>query len=129
MALPSHRVRTDRGPNVPILRDGEEGAPWTRAGVGDGAAASWPASPSCAATSAAWLRADVLAGVTVTAYLVPQCLAYAGLAGAPPLTGLWVAVVAMVLYALLGTSRQLSVGPESADRGHGGGRRRAAGRR
>ena len=61
-----------------------------------------------------WLRGDVIAGVTVTAYLVPQCLAYAGLAGVPPITGLWVAVVAMVLYALLGTSRQLSVGPESA---------------
>jgi high affinity sulfate transporter 1 len=62
----------------------------------------------------AWLRADVLAGITVTAYLVPQCLAYAELAGASPVTGLWVAVVAMLVYALLGTSRQLSVGPESA---------------
>ena len=62
----------------------------------------------------AWFRADLLAGVTVTAYLVPQCLAYADLAGVPPTTGLWVAVVAMVVYALLGTSRQLSVGPESA---------------
>jgi high affinity sulfate transporter 1 len=61
-----------------------------------------------------WLRADVLAGITVTAYLVPQCLAYAELAGASPVAGLWAAVVAMVVYALLGTSRQLSVGPESA---------------
>ena len=64
--------------------------------------------------NASWFRADALAGVAVTAYLVPQCLAYAGLAGAPPITGLWVAVAAMVVYALLGTSRQLSVGPESA---------------
>ena len=56
----------------------------------------------------------VLAGITVTAYLVPQCLAYADLAGVQPITGLWVAVVAMIAYALLGTSRQLSVGPESA---------------
>ena len=62
---------------------------------------------------ASWFRADALAGVAVTAYLVPQCLAYAGLAGAAPITGLWVAVAAMVVYALLGTSRQLSVGPES----------------
>ena len=62
----------------------------------------------------AWFRADLLAGVTVTAYLVPQCLAYADLAGVPPATGLWVAVIAMIVYALLGTSRQLSVGPESA---------------
>ena len=61
-----------------------------------------------------WLRADVLAGITVTAYLVPQVLAYGELAGASPVTGLWVAVLAMVAYALLGTSRQLSVGPESA---------------
>lgn len=61
-----------------------------------------------------WLRADALAGITVTAYLVPQCLAYSELAGASPVTGLWVAVLAMLAYALLGTSRQLSVGPESA---------------
>ena len=64
--------------------------------------------------SGGWFRADLLAGITVTAYLVPQCLAYADLAGVEPVTGLWVAVVAMVAYALLGTSRQLSVGPESA---------------
>lgn len=51
-----------------------------------------------------WLRADVLAGITVTAYLVPQCLAYSELAGASPVSGLWVAVFAMVIYALLGTS-------------------------
>lgn len=73
---------------------------------------------SGAATLAAyrrsWLRPDVIAGITVTAYLVPQCLAYAELAGLVPVTGLWVAVVAMVVYALLGTSRILSVGPESA---------------
>lgn len=61
-----------------------------------------------------WFRADLLAGVTVTAYTVPQCLAYAGIAGAPPISALWVAVMAMVIYALLGTSRQLSVGPEAA---------------
>lgn len=62
----------------------------------------------------AWLRPDVVAGLTVTAYLVPQCLAYAELAGVAPIAGLWVAVAAMVAYALLGTSRLLSVGPESA---------------
>ncbi|HQR26773.1 MAG TPA: SulP family inorganic anion transporter, partial [Nocardioides sp.] len=60
-----------------------------------------------------WLRGDVLAGVTVTAYLVPQVMAYAELAGLPPVTGLWGAIGAMVVYALLGTSHQLSVGPES----------------
>jgi len=63
---------------------------------------------------AGWFRTDILAGVTVTAYLVPQVLAYADLAGVPPISGLWVAVLAMLVYALLGTSRMLSVGPEAA---------------
>ncbi|MFE2943081.1 SulP family inorganic anion transporter [Streptomyces sp. NPDC059255] len=60
-----------------------------------------------------WLTGDVLAGVTVAAYLVPQVMAYASVAGVPPVTGLWAALPALVLYALLGTSRLLSVGPES----------------
>lgn len=64
--------------------------------------------------NAGWFRTDVLAGVTVTAYLVPQVLAYADLAGVPPISGLWVAVLAMLVYAVLGTSRMLSVGPEAA---------------
>ncbi|MFI1148086.1 SulP family inorganic anion transporter [Streptomyces sp. NPDC020817] len=60
-----------------------------------------------------WLRGDVLAGITVAAYLVPQVMAYAGVAGLPPVVGLWAALPAMVLYALSGSSRLLSVGPES----------------
>lgn len=60
-----------------------------------------------------WLRGDVLAGATVAAYLIPQVMAYAGLAGLPPVAGLWAALPALALYALLGSSRQLSVGPES----------------
>ncbi|OBF31359.1 sulfate transporter [Mycolicibacterium peregrinum] len=60
-----------------------------------------------------WLRGDVLAGVTVAAYLVPQVMAYATVAGLPPVVGLWAALVPMAVYALLGSSRQLSVGPES----------------
>ncbi|WP_328531084.1 SulP family inorganic anion transporter [Nocardioides sp. NBC_00368] len=60
-----------------------------------------------------WLWPDVLAGVTITAYLVPQVMAYAELAGLPPETGLWACVGAMLVYGLLGTSRLLSVGPES----------------
>ncbi|WP_214401424.1 SulP family inorganic anion transporter [Pseudonocardia lacus] len=59
------------------------------------------------------LRGDVVAGVTVAAYLVPQVLAYAGVAGVPPVTGLWATVVALVAYAVLGSSRRLSAGPES----------------
>ena len=60
-----------------------------------------------------WLRGDLVAGVTVAAYLVPQCMAYAGVAGLPPLAGLWAAVAALLVYAVLGSSRRLSVGPES----------------
>ena len=60
-----------------------------------------------------WLRGDILAGLTVAAYLVPQVLAYADIAGLPPITGLWTAIPALAAYALLGTSRLLSVGPES----------------
>ena len=57
---------------------------------------------------------DVVAGVAVAAYLVPQCLAYARLAGVEPVSGLWTALPALVIYAFLGTSTLLSVGPESA---------------
>ena len=61
-----------------------------------------------------WLRGDLLAGVTVAAYLVPQVMAYAEVAGLPPIAGLWAAVAPLVVYAFLGSSRQLSVGPESS---------------
>src|SRR5262245_21867025 len=65
------------------------------------------------ARDGAALRGDLLAGVTVAAYLVPQVLAYAGVAGLPAAVGLGTAVVAMIGYALLGSSRRLSAGPES----------------
>ena len=61
----------------------------------------------------AWLRPDVLAGITVAAYLVPQVMAYATLAGLPAVNGLWCALLPLVLYAIFGTSRMLSAGPES----------------
>jgi SulP family sulfate permease len=61
----------------------------------------------------AWLRGDVVAGITVTAYLVPQVMAYADLAGLPASTGLWAAVGGLTAYALIGTSPCLSAGPES----------------
>ncbi len=60
-----------------------------------------------------WLRGDVLAGITVAAYLVPQVMAYAVVAGLPAVVGLWASIGPLVVYAVLGTSRQLSVGPES----------------
>jgi sulfate permease, SulP family len=61
----------------------------------------------------AWVRGDVVAGVTVAAYLVPQVMAYATVAGLPAVAGLWAALVPLAVYAVLGSSRQLSVGPES----------------
>ncbi len=62
----------------------------------------------------AWLRADIMAGLAVWAMTVPQALAYAGIAGVPPIYGLYTVPLAMVAYAVFGTSRTLSVGPESA---------------
>ncbi|MFD6223029.1 SulP family inorganic anion transporter [Nocardia asteroides] len=61
----------------------------------------------------AWLRSDVVAGVTVAAYLIPQVMAYATVAGLPPVVGLWATIAPLAVYALLATSRQMSVGPES----------------
>jgi high affinity sulfate transporter 1 len=60
-----------------------------------------------------WLGADLLAGVTVAAYLIPQVMAYAEVAGLPPVVGLWAIIGPLLVYAILGSSRQLSVGPES----------------
>ncbi|MEI5525637.1 sulfate permease [Streptomyces brasiliscabiei] len=60
-----------------------------------------------------WLRGDLIAGATVAAYLVPQVMAYAAVAGLPPVTGLWAILPALALYALFGSSRLLSIGPES----------------
>jgi high affinity sulfate transporter 1 len=59
-----------------------------------------------------WLRVDVLAGLTVGAMLVPQGMAYAELAGMPPVTGFYAVLLALVAYALVGSSRHLGVGPE-----------------
>ncbi|QOZ30101.1 SulP family inorganic anion transporter [Bradyrhizobium sp. CCBAU 51753] len=63
---------------------------------------------------ASWLGADVIAGVTLAAYAIPVSLAYAGLAGLPPQIGVYGYLLGGVGYALLGSSRQLAVGPTSA---------------
>ncbi len=62
----------------------------------------------------AWLASDVIAGVTLAAYAIPVSLAYATLAGLPPYYGIYCYLVGGVAYAILGTSRQLAVGPTSA---------------
>jgi len=61
-----------------------------------------------------WIRADVVAGLTVWAVLVPEALAYATIAGVPPVVGLYAAIPSLVLYAAAGSSRHLVVGPMSA---------------
>jgi high affinity sulfate transporter 1 len=62
----------------------------------------------------AWLPADVIAGVTLAAYAIPVSLAYASLAGLPPQVGIYGYLLGGLGYALLGSSRQLAVGPTSA---------------
>ncbi len=59
-----------------------------------------------------WWRPDLVAGATVGAMLVPQSMAYAELAGMPPVYGFYAVIGPLVLYALVGTSRHLGVGPE-----------------
>jgi sulfate permease, SulP family len=60
-----------------------------------------------------WLRWDLLAGLTTAAVVIPQAVAYASLAGLPVEVGLYVAIVPMVAYALVGSSRPLSVSSTS----------------
>jgi sulfate permease, SulP family len=63
---------------------------------------------------AAWLPADAVAGVTLAAYAIPVSLAYAGLAGLPPQVGVYGYLLGGLGYAMLGSSRQLAIGPTSA---------------
>ena len=58
-------------------------------------------------------RTDLIAGVTVAAYMVPQVMAYAQVAGLPPAAGLWASLGPLAVYAWLGSSKRLSAGPES----------------
>jgi len=61
-----------------------------------------------------WLTFDIIAGLTLWGLVVPEAMAYAGIAGLPPQAGLYTLVAALLIYALLGTARHLSVGPTSA---------------
>src|SRR6266446_1085341 len=64
--------------------------------------------------SAPRLRLDAIAGLSLAAFAIPESLAYASLAGLPPVSGLYCYLVAGVAYAIFGASRQLAVGPTSA---------------
>jgi SulP family sulfate permease len=65
--------------------------------------------------SSADLRADVVAGATTAVMLVPQAMAYAMLAGLDPIVGLYASTLPLALYALVGSSRPLAVGPVAMD--------------
>src|SRR5215470_11458773 len=62
----------------------------------------------------AWLLPDFLAGLAVWAVMVPEGMAYSGIVGVPPVTGLYTIVPPLIAYALFGTSRLLVVGPDTA---------------
>lgn len=62
-----------------------------------------------------WIKGDIYAGITVGVMLIPQGIAYAIIAGLPPVYGLYTAMIPQLVYFLLGTSRQLSIGPAAMD--------------
>src|SRR6478735_3179729 len=61
-----------------------------------------------------WLPKDVVAGLVLSALLIPQGMAYAELAGLPPITGLYTSILCLIGYAVFGPSRVLVLGPDSA---------------
>jgi len=63
----------------------------------------------------AWFKGDLYAGITIGVILIPQGIAYALIAGLPPVYGLYTAMIPQIVYALLGTSRQLAIGPAAMD--------------
>ena len=82
--------------------------------------AGWRGAVAWALPATEWLpqwrvlfRRDAVAALAVWAVLVPQSMAYATLAGVPPVYGLYAAIAGLLLYGMLGTSRQLNVGPSS----------------
>jgi SulP family sulfate permease len=81
-------------------------------------AATWlwwfPPARWLAEYSATWLPGDIVAGITLAAYAIPVSLAYAALAGLPPQAGIYGYLLGGLGYALLGSSRQLAIGPTSA---------------
>ena len=79
-----------------------------------GALRSVPGIRAFSSYERVWLRADLVAGVVLAAILVPQGMAYAELAGLPPVTGLYTTIACLVGYALMGPSRVLVLGPDSS---------------
>ena len=104
----------------PWALDGQETfkTPLMRESIGRRGRLTWlwlvPPARWLAEYRAAGLASDAIAGVTLAAYAIPVSLAYAGLAGLPPQVGVYGYLLGGVGYALLGSSRQLAIGPTSA---------------
>jgi len=81
--------------------------------TGDGRPTRVPIVGQLRSYQRVWLRGDLIAGVTVAALIVPKNLGYAGIAGVPLQNGLYAAAAGAILYAIFGTSRQISMGPSS----------------
>ena len=62
-----------------------------------------------------YFKDDLVAGITVAILLIPQGMAYALIAGLPPVYGLYAALTPQIVYTIMGTSRQLAVGPVAMD--------------
>jgi high affinity sulfate transporter 1 len=73
-----------------------------------------PGLETLARYQARWLPRDLVAGLVLTALLVPQGMAYAELAGLPPITGLYTSILCLVAYAVFGPSKILVLGPDSS---------------
>ena len=84
-------------------------------GQGMAPASSWlPGLQTVRSYRREWLAKDVVAGVVLTTLLVPQGMAYAELAGLPPITGLYTSILCLLGYAVAGPSRILVLGPDSS---------------
>ena len=79
-----------------------------------GARAYVPGLASLKRYDPSWLRSDLLAGISVAAVAVPIAIAYSALAGVPPVHGLYASILPLIVYALLGSSRQLILAPDAA---------------
>ena len=73
----------------------------------------WIVPPALRGYRIEWLRHDLVAGAALFAILVPAGMAYAQAAGLPPVTGLYATVVPLIVYAAVGPSRVLVLGPAS----------------
>jgi high affinity sulfate transporter 1 len=78
------------------------------------APSSLPGARALASYQPRWLRRDLVAGLVLSTLLVPQGMAYAQLAGLPPITGLYTTILCLLAYAVFGPSRILVLGPDSS---------------